>query len=238
MLLSVIIPARNEAESIEATLRALLPFLPMESAEVIVVNDHSTDATAAVVSRFAASHPIVRCVSNTGEPGFASALRAGFREARGRYVLPVMADGCDDPSTIPMMLARAADGYDLVAGCRYMRGGGKRGGPLLQGLFSTLVCRTLPVLTGLPTRDVSNAFKLYRREPLVRLRLKENGFAFSMEATLAFFSAGLRIADVPTIWTGREKGASKFRLRRTLPYVRLYLAALRRGLWLRRRSVR
>jgi len=226
MRISIVIPARNEEEVVGETIEQFLGRTPPAVEEVIVVDDHSTDGTAGVVRALAVRFPAVRLVANEREPGFANALLTGFEKATGDFILPVMADGCDDPATVALMREKALRGYDLVCGSRYRRGGGKVGGPFMQGCFSFLVGTTLPVFAGLPTRDVSNAYKLYRREMLDRMRLKEKGFAISMEAVLVARDLGYRIADVPTVWYGRKKGKSKFRFAKTLPYVRLYCTAI------------
>lgn len=226
IFLSIVIPARNEEETIAETINNLSKHIDLHQTEIIVVDDHSTDATAEVVNRISKNNPEIRLVTNLNKPGFASALKTGFSYARGEFVLPVMADGCDDPGTIPIMVEKARSGYDLVCGCRYMKGGKKYGGPILQSIFSKFVCLSLYYLACLPTRDVSNAFKMYRRRILHSICLKETGFAISMEATLGFYFKGYRICDVPTRWYGRKKGKSKFKLSKTFPYVKLYVRAL------------
>ncbi|HPP11634.1 MAG TPA: glycosyltransferase family 2 protein [bacterium] len=227
--LSLVIPARNEEENLGETVRQLKPYLKDIPVEIIVVDDHSSDATAETARKLSLEFPALRLVSNQNQPGFASALAAGWKEARGEYVLPVMADGCDDPATIPLMVRKAREGYDLICGCRYCHGGGRFGGPKVQGFFSWWVGRSLHLLAGLPTADISNAYKMYRRQVLIGLKLREKGFAVSMEAALKFIFAGYRVADVPTIWYGRKKGKSKFRLSRTWPYLKLYWKALTRA---------
>jgi len=224
--LSVVIPARNEEDNIEETVNGLILFLNPHEAEVIVVNDHSTDGTRKIVKNLAEKCGFVKLVDNLKSPGFANALKTGFENASGVFVVPVMADRCDDPSTVPGMLEKASEGYDLICGSRYVRGGGRIGGPLVQGIFSRLVGVTLHLFTGIGTKDASKAFKMYRKEILLSLPLEEKGFAVSMEACVKFFMHGCRIADVPTVWYGRKKGKSKFRLSKTLPYIRLYLLTI------------
>ncbi|MCM8822299.1 MAG: glycosyltransferase family 2 protein [Candidatus Omnitrophica bacterium] len=226
--LSIIIPARNEKDSIGSTINNLLKFIDKEKTEIIVVDDHSTDDTSKVVESVSQDNPFVHLVKNIDEPGFANALKTGFSRANGEYVLPVMADGCDAPETISLMLEKAESGYDLVCGCRYMKGGGKSGGPFLQGFFSKFVCLSLYYIARIPTKDISNAFKLYRRQIIQTINLNEKGFAVSMEAALKFYFNNCRICDVPTVWHGRKKGKSKFRITRTFPYVKLYLQTLGR----------
>jgi len=226
MKLSVVIPAMNEEDVIGETIAGLMPHMNPSEMEIVVVNDHSTDNTAGIVENIGRRNACVKLVNNVKTPGFANALMTGFEHAEGRFVVPFMADSCDDPATLSPMLEKGEDGYDLVCGSRYMRGGKRVGGPLVQGAFSRIVGITLHLLAGMPTRDAANAFKMYRREALLSFDLKEKGFAVSMEACVNFFLSGCRICDVPTAWYGRKKGASKFRLSKTLPYVKLYTYAI------------
>ncbi len=222
MKLSVVVPAMNEEENLPETLEGISKSLDISDVEILVVNDHSTDGTSAVVRKMLDRLSCMRLVDNLKEPGFANALRTGFEESRGKYVVPFMADRCDDPSSLPLMLEKCEQGYDLVCGSRYVRGGRRIGGPLLQGCFSRIVGITLHMLSGIPTRDAGNAFKMYRRDILLSFTLSQKGFAVSMEACVKFFLNGFRICDIPTSWYGRKKGKSKFRLSRTMPYVKLY----------------
>lgn len=224
--LSIIIPARNEEENIEETIKSIARFLNNIKSEIIVVNDHSTDKTEETVKNISHKNPFVRVINNEKPPGFANALFSGFENARGKFVLPVMADGCDEPETILLMLKKMDEGYDLVCGSRYIKDGGKYGGPKIQGFFSTFVGKSLHYLIRIPTMDISNAFKMYRRDVLLSMKIKEKGFAISMEAALKFYFLGYKITEVPTIWYGRKKGKSKFRLTKTFPYIRLYFDAI------------
>jgi len=228
--LSLVIPARNEEENIAETIRQFVPYLEQLPAEIIVVNDHSSDGTEKVVEKLILKFPIVRLVTNEKQPGFANALKAGWSRAQGVYVLPVMADGCDQPETIRLMLEKATKGYDLICGCRYRKRGARVGGPKVQGFFSWWVGWSLHFIFGIPTADISNAYKMYRTDILQSLNLREKGFAISMEAALQFITGGYKVVDVPTVWYGRKKGKSKFRISRTWPYFRLYLKALLWGI--------
>ncbi len=223
MKLSIVVPARDEEENIEKTVKNLIPFIEPADTEIVVVNDHSKDHTETKVRGMQNKYPFIRLVNNTELPNFANALKTGFESASGEFVIPFMADSCDDPETLLLMLRKVSEGYDLVCGSRYIRGGRKVGGPVIQGFFSRFVGVTLHLFTGISTRDVSNAFKMYRRKVLLSFPLEEKGFAISMEACVNFFLSGYKICDVPTVWYGRKKGKSKFRLSKTLPYVRLYL---------------
>ena len=120
-------------------------------------------------------------------------------------------------------------GADVVCGSRYMPGGRQIGGPYLKGLLSRAAGISLHYLAGVPTRDVTNSFKMYRTEFLRGLRFESSGgFEIGMEAVVKAYVAGRRIAEVPSTWTDRVAGASRFRLWRWLPrYLRWYLYAFR-----------
>lgn len=226
MKISIVIPAHNEEEVIAGTLRGIEENVTCDY-EVIVVNDHSTDATCRVVEDFSGKYSGVKLVNNDGQRGFAGALKKGFSVAAAEFVIPVMADLCDDPGTINEMCLKAAEGYDIVCGSRYMRGGSKLGGPPIQSFFSRLVGISLRRIIGIPTSDVSNSFKLYRKEVLEAFDISSSGFEISMEIPLKAFFCGYAIAELPTFWKGREMGKSKFYIFKVAPnYIRLYIWAL------------
>jgi len=169
----------------------------------------------------------LRVVDNDREKGFANALRKGFSVSDSDLVIPVMADLCDDPRTIKDMYAKSLEGFDIVCGSRYMKDGTKIGGPLIQSLSSRFVGCSLRYLIGIPTFDVSNSFKCYRRSVLNAIKLESKGFEISMEIALKAYFAGFTIAEVPTTWRGRSIGKSKFYLFKVAPrYIRLYLWAI------------
>jgi glycosyltransferase involved in cell wall biosynthesis len=173
------------------------------------------------------NHPNIELVHNKREPGFANAIATGFEHAAADAVVPVMGDLCDAPATIDLMLSKIADGYDVVCGSRYAPGGVKMGGPRLQDFFSRFVGLTIWLITGIGTRDVSNAFKMYRKSVIDSIRIESRSIEVSMELALKAHFAGWRITEVPTVWHGRIEGHSKIRLFRIAPgYVKWYLWAI------------
>jgi len=117
----------------------------------------------------------------------------------------------------------------VVCGSRYMKGGRQTGGPLLKRLLSRTAGLTLNLLAGVPTKDVTNSFKMYRTAFLQSLTFESTGgFEIGMEAVVKAYVAGGRIAEVPSVWTDRIEGESRFRLWKWLPnYLRWYLYAFR-----------
>jgi hypothetical protein len=137
---------------------------------------------------------------------------------------------------VPPMLQRIHEGYDVVCGSRYMAGGRQSQGPLLKRTLSRLAGVSLYYLAGLPTHDVTNSFKLYRKELLDRLTIESaGGFEVGMEIVVKAFAEGAKIAEVPSVWADRTAGSSRFRLWKWLPnYLRWYWFALQTGFRQRR----
>lgn len=230
MNFSVIIPAHNEEDSIEEVIRSIERNVSYEY-EIVVVDDHSTDRTSDIVRRTALEYKNILLVENSDEPGFANALKTGFKSASSDIVIPVMADLCDDPCAINKMYEKANEGFDIVCGSRYTKGGKKIGGPLIKSFFSRFVGRSLHFLIGIPTQDISNSFKLYRRPVLENISIKSKGFEISAEIPLKAFFLGFRITEIPTTWVNRKKGESKFKVFRQGPsYIKLCLWAIRKRL--------
>ena len=211
-VLYIVIPALNEEEIIEQTLVCIEAEVDLPH-EVIVVNDNSTDSTADIVRRFGERHPNVRVLNNEGPYGFSNALKAGYAAAGSGVIVTMMADLCDDPKTLAPMYEKIVEGYDVVCGSRYMPGGGKHAEDnKIKGMLSCFVGLSLRRLVGIPTHDVTNAFKMYRSEVLKSITIEEAGFACSMEIAIKAFFRGAKIAEVPTVWRERTAGRSKFSL--------------------------
>jgi hypothetical protein len=140
-----------------------------------------------------------------------------------------MADISDDYSRVESMVAGVEGGADVVCASRYMPGGRQIGGPWIKSTLSRMAGLTLHGLSGLPTRDPTNSFKAYSREFLRRTPIESPaGFALAMELTVKAHFSGGRVEEVPATWSGRTKGASRFRLLSWLPlYLRWYFWAIR-----------
>lgn len=237
MKITLIIPAHNEEEVIANTIQSMEEELDLDY-EIIVVNDYSTDNTCKIVKTLAKQYSNLILVNNDRERGFANALRKGFSISSSDLVIPVMADLCDDPQTVKEMHLKSLQGFDVVCGSRYIQGGAKIGGPLLQSFFSKFVGGSLKFIIGVPTSDISNSFKCYRRKVLDTIETESEGFEISMELALKAYFRGFKICEVPTIWKGRFIGKSKFYLFKVAPnYLKLYIWAIftrqRKTIWQR-----
>jgi dolichol-phosphate mannosyltransferase len=213
--LSVVIPAHNEAEVIEPTLRGLIDQLGPAGIdyEIVVVDDASRDGTGDVVRRVAEEEPRVRVVRNEGPNGFGFAVRAGLDAFTGDSVAIVMADGSDDPRDVVLYHRVLEAGYDCAFGSRFMPGASVHDYPKFKLLMNRVVNTGIRALFRHGYNDTTNAFKAYRREVIENLRpLLSHHFNMTVELPLKAITRGFSYAIVPTSWTNRAAGTSKLQL--------------------------
>jgi len=229
--LSIIIPVRREEESIAQTIRQLEHSVKIPHITIIADDTiDRSDKTLTAISRLSLDcRKAVRIFRKKAgdQDGFGPALTRAMRKVTTPYTAIVMADLCDDPKTIDLMMKTAlAKNLDIVCGCRYMRGGKKIGGPWIQGVLSAGLNSLLYYIGNVPTRDATNAFKLYRTSFLQSIvpKAPETGVEFSLQLILEAVKKHPKTLDVPTVWRGREKGRSKVKLFSRGPkYLRLVL---------------
>jgi glycosyltransferase involved in cell wall biosynthesis len=221
-------PVYNEGENIAATLRGLASQVRAAPIEVLVVYDFEEDDTIPVVKRLQRQMPALRLHRNRRGRGVLNAIQAGFEAAGAPYILVMMADGSDEPDKVDSMLEKARAGADVVAGSRYMAGGGQLGGPLVKRSMSRTAGLSLFLVRALPIHDATSNFRLYSRRLLDTVTIESSaGFELGLELTVKAQRLGMPVAEVPTIWRDRTAGESRFRLMRWLPhYLRWYGFAL------------
>jgi dolichol-phosphate mannosyltransferase len=214
--LSVVIPAHNEAGSIEGTLESLTSVLDGAEIdyEIVVVDDASHDGTSDVVAEVSDRHPRVRCHRSHYPPGFGFAVRAGLDVYEGDAVAVFMADASDDPRDIVRYHRLLEEGYDCAFGSRFMPGAAVHDYPPLKLVINRLVNWCIRMLFRQPYNDTTNAFKAYRREVIDNVQpLLSNHFNLTVELPLKAIIRGHDYAIVPITWTNREAGDSKLALR-------------------------
>jgi len=210
--LSVVIPAHNEAGSIAATLRTAAEALEDAGVdyELLVVDDASSDGTAAVVEAVGGDNPRVRCQRSHYERGFGFAVRAGLDLFTGEAVAVMMADGSDDPSDLVAYHRLLAEGYDCAFGSRFMRESRVVDYPRFKLVLNRLANWVIRVLFRHHYNDTTNAFKAYRREVIDTVQpLLSNHFNLTVELPLKAIVRGHSFAVVPINWRNRSSGSSK-----------------------------
>ncbi len=209
MDLSIVIPVYNEEKTIKHTLLNLKEKLKGDY-EIIVVDDYSFDKTHRSIEELLCYFTNLELVTNQYKKGFANALRTGFNLTRKKVVIPVMADFCDDIELILPMYNKIINGYDIVSTSRYIKGGKRQGGPIFKAVLSICVSWLLHKITGIPTTDLTNSFKAYRKSVLKNIFIESKGFEISMEIMLKAHLKGYKITEMPTNWKERTVGQSHF----------------------------
>jgi glycosyltransferase involved in cell wall biosynthesis len=199
--ISVVLPAKNEAPVIGRVLAGIRGMLP--DAEIIVVNDGSTDDTAEEAQRGGA-----RVVSHPYSMGNGAAIKSGARAAKGEVLVFMDADGQHDPADIPRLLACLEDGYDMVVGAR---DGGSQAS-IGRGLANRLYNRLASYMTGHRIDDLTSGLRAARAHRFREfLYLLPNGFSYPTTSTMAFFRAGYPVAYIP-IKAAKRVGTSHVRI--------------------------
>ena len=197
MRISVILPAKNEVEGLQRTLPILRARFP--EAEVIVVDDGSTDATAAV----AAGHG-ARVLSSPYSMGNGAAIKRGARAASGDILVFMDADGQHDPALIQPLLDKLAAGFDMAVGARDASGQASAG----RGAANAFYNRLASWMTGHRIDDLTSGFRAVRADRFREfLHLLPNGFSYPTTSTMAFFRSAYPVAYV-SIPVAKRIGAS------------------------------
>jgi dolichol-phosphate mannosyltransferase len=225
--LGIIIPVYNESDNISKTLYAIEERIRTPH-RVYIVYDFDEDSTLPVAKEFQKNMDL-HFLKNPSK-GVVTAIKTGLREACEKFLLVTMADMSDDYAVVDTMCRKAEEGYDVICGSRYMKGGKQIGGPLIKKTLSRIAGVSLKHLSGLPTNDVTNSFKLYRKSLLESLTLEsDGGFEIGMEIAVKAHFAGFKVTEVPSVWRDRQQGKSRFRIIQWAPkYLRWYHYALRK----------
>ena len=215
----LILPTYNEAENLEAIVRASLDVIRATAANghrILIVDDGSPDGTGAIADRLAAELPDeVEVLHRPTKAGLGRAYLAGFRralEAGAGYVCEMDADFSHDPADLARLLRVAQDDADLALGSRYVPGGEVEGWGLLRRVVSRWGCWYAQHVLGVPVRDLTGGFKCYRREVLEAIALdtvRSQGYAFQVELTYRAVRNGFRVREIPIVFRDREVGTSK-----------------------------
>lgn len=201
MKLSIVLPAKNEATALRQLLPQILAAQP--EAEVIVIDDGSTDDTAGVCAQAG-----VRTVRNPYSMGNGAAIKRGAREATGDVIVFMDGDGQHDPAHIATLLSKLNEGYDMVVGARDRSGQAN----LHRSLANTLYNKLASVMTGHAILDLTSGFRAVRAERFREfLHLLPNGFSYPTTSTMAFFRSAYPVAYVPIPVAQRKGTASHIR---------------------------
>ncbi len=219
MDLSIVIPMFNETENVKTTLKRVEEALASFKGdyEIVAVNDGSTDNTLQVLQEIATQNKKIKIVSYPRNIGRGMALRRGFQASEGEFVVSIDADLSYDPKYINDFIEvfQQEPDIDLILASPYMPGGGVQDVPFLRLLISKTGNKILRF--AMPNRIYTSTgiFRAYRRRVLDSLELESDGKEIHLEILSKAIALGYRPKEFPAILTGRKKGKSKFKFKKT-----------------------
>ena len=215
-LFSVVIPARDEEESLPSTVEDIVTTFNAAGVphEVVVVDDGSRDRTWAVLQDLKAKFPTLAPVQNTGQNGFGRAVVRGLDAARGDAVVIMMADASDSPRDAVHYWQLLNDGYDCAFGSRFVDGGEVVDYPRLKLFVNRIANALVRVGFNIPLNDTTNAFKAYRRSVIDGCRpFLAPHFNLTVELPLKAIVRGFSFAVIPISWRNRKFGVAKLKIK-------------------------
>lgn len=215
----VVIPTYNELENVEAMAGAVLGVLPPEG-ELLFLDDNSPDGTGKAIDAICARERRVHVMHRKKKEGLGRAYVAGFAEALRMGATHVVEMDCDfshDPKDVPRLLAAldagAVSPADVAIGSRYIKGGKCTGWPFRRWLLSRAGGIFIRFMLGVPVKDPTGGFKCFTRRALETLgdfsSIKSFGYSFQMEMNYRMWQAGLKLVEVPIVFSERRAGSSK-----------------------------
>jgi len=215
-LFSVIIPARDEEESLPATVADICQTFTAEGIphEIIVVDDGSKDRTWAVLQELKLKFPTLAPTQNSGLNGFGRAVIWGIDHSKGDAVVLMMADASDSPAHAVKYWRLLNEGYDCAFGSRFIKGGEVIDYPRVKLMVNRLANFLVRIGFTIPLNDTTNAFKAYRRTVIDGCRpFLAPHFNLTVEIPLKAIVRGFSYAITPISWRNRKYGVPKLKIK-------------------------
>lgn len=210
----ICVPTYNERATLPKIVSRIRRAVP--DADVLVLDDNSPDGTGEVADDLAAQDPQVHVLHRPGKQGLGPAYLAGFAWAQERgydAVVEIDADGSHQPEQLPDLLQAAElTGADLVIGSRWVPGGSVHNWPAHRRLLSVGANTYARLALGIPVRDSTAGFRVYRLAALRRMStsaVASQGYCFQIDLTVRALEEGLHVVEVPIAFVEREEGTSK-----------------------------
>jgi len=208
----IIVPTYNERENLPRMAERLLR-LPVP-VDLLVVDDNSPDGTGKIADGLVAKQPQIHVLHRAEKNGLGRAYIAGFKwalERRYEFIFEMDCDLSHNPDDVPIFLTAATDA-DLVLGSRYLGGIRVINWPLSRLMLSRCAGKYVKLVTGMPFTDPTGGYKCFHRRALESLnfdKIQSNGYSFQIETTHRLWMEGMKIVEVPIIFTERAEGHSK-----------------------------
>lgn len=214
--LSIIIPAHNEAENLTPCIMGIERILEKNKIEreIIVVNDNSTDNTKEVLGNLCQQFNSLRIIENTSANGFGRAVRLGLNSFSGDAVAIMMADLSDSPRDLVRYWEKLQEGHECVFGSRFLPGSQVVDYPKAKLVANRIVNTAIRYAFKIPCNDITNAFKIYRREVIEGCKpFISPHFNLTVEIPLKAVIRGYSWTVTPISWRNRSRGLAKLKLR-------------------------
>jgi dolichol-phosphate mannosyltransferase len=214
--LSIIIPAHNEAENLTDCITGIEKALDKNKIdrEIIVVNDNSTDNTKEVLGNLCQQFKSLKVIESTTENGFGRAIRLGLNSFSGDAVAIMMADLSDSPRDLVRYWEKLQEGHECVFGSRFLPGSQVVDYPKAKLVANRIVNTAIRYAFKIPCNDITNAFKIYRREVIEGCKpFISPHFNLTVEIPLKAIIRGFSWTTIPISWRNRSKGVAKLKLR-------------------------
>lgn len=230
MKISIVIPAHNEENNLAKIVPALLKELNKYIYEIIIVNDASSDKTKEVGEALAKKYKKLKMVNRKPPCGVGRALKDGYK-AVGKgsdWVLSMDCDFLENIKEINRLIEKAQQGYDGVIGSRYIDQGKLVNYPLLKKISNRMYHFLVRALLGIKQKDLTNNFKLYKKEIFKEIKWQSNDFAINAETGILPIVKGYNIAEVPVSWVQRYFDKSDFKVFKLAPsYLKVLLRVVK-----------
>ena len=218
-VVSVVLSTYNERENLSKLVPIIEGVFVKNGivGEIVVVDDNSPDGTSEVAKELGRRFGNVRLLWRPGKLGPGSAHADGYRFAAGDIIVGMDTDFSHSPYDIPRFVAKVREGFDVVVGCRYVRGGQyevKSFQTLKKSIASRLGNILITFLSGVPLHDFTTALRGIRREVAHSVRTDSQGNSFFMEFVIKSYREGYRVTELPIVFRDRVAGKSKLSLGR------------------------
>jgi dolichol-phosphate mannosyltransferase len=218
-LVSVVLSTYNERENLSKLVPIIEDVFTKNGivGEIVVVDDNSPDGTSEVAKELGQKFGNVRLLWRPGKLGPGSAHADGYQFATGEIIVGMDTDFSHSPYDIPRFVAKVREGFDVVVGCRYTRGGQyevKSFQTLKKSIASRLGNILIRLLSGVPVHDFTTALRGVRRDVVRSVKTSSKGNSFFMEFVIKSYREGYRITELPIVFRDRVAGKSKLSLGR------------------------
>ncbi len=216
-MVSVVLSTYNERDNLSRMVPVIEGILKRNKmrGEIVVVDDNSPDGTSDLVKEFGKRYGNVQLLWRPSKMGPGSAHADGYRFAKGDIIVGMDTDFSHSPYDIPRFVAKLNEGYDLVVGSRYIRGGQyevRSFQTLRKSIASRLGNIVIFLFSGVPLHDFTTALRAIRREVVDNVRTESKGNSFFMEFIIKAYWKGYRTSEIPIVFRDRVIGQSKLSL--------------------------